>query len=201
MFFTSVCSLQPHNPRNLPEEPREAEDSVPPWVHLDLLPDASRGRRKRCDGLLQTNKDLLMYPKHQIHIQSRLSVDALHSWTLSWVCLQSCHSLSLCSAAQFLHSVLISQGSPFGLIIPTGINRTAAAVPASGCLQHPQPGSGERNGMETGDTTLWQWAGGCGVSSAPAPRFGTCLGRSPPAEKPGGCRAKHCLLAEPFQSS
>lgn len=66
-----------------------------------------------------------------MHIQSRLSVDALHSWTLTWVCLQSCHSLRLCFAARFLHCVLISQGSPFGLLIPTGINRTAAAVLAS----------------------------------------------------------------------
>lgn len=37
----------------------------------------------------------------------------------------------LCLAARFLCSVLISQGASFGLIIPTGINRTAAAVPAS----------------------------------------------------------------------
>lgn len=40
-------------------------------------------------------------------------------------------SLSLCFAARFLYSVLISQGSSFALIIPTGINRTAAAVLAS----------------------------------------------------------------------
>lgn len=37
----------------------------------------------------------------------------------------------LCLAARFLCSVLISQGASFGLIIPTGINRTAAAIPAS----------------------------------------------------------------------
>lgn len=45
--------------------------------------------------------------------------------------LQSRHSPGLCLAARFLCSVLISQGASFGLIIPTGINRTAAAIPAS----------------------------------------------------------------------
>lgn len=45
--------------------------------------------------------------------------------------LQSHHSPGLCLAARFLCSVLISQGASFGLIIPTGINRTAAAIPAS----------------------------------------------------------------------
>lgn len=64
-------------------------------------------------------------------IKYTFKASSLHSWTLTWVCLQSCHSLSLCFAARFLYSVLISQGSSFGFIIPTGINRTAAAVLAS----------------------------------------------------------------------
>lgn len=129
---SSVCSLQPHNLRKNHLAPREPR-SCP--LHgcrdLDLLPDASSGRRERCDGLVGRDEAFLMYPKHQTRIQSRLSVDALHSWALTRVYLQSCHSPSLCFAARFLYSVLISQGSSFGLIIPTGINRTAAAVLAS----------------------------------------------------------------------
>lgn len=71
---SSVCSLQLHNLRNTLEEPREAEGLLPPWVQgPGSLPDASSGRRNRCDGLVQTDKDFLMYPKHQIHIQSSLS--------------------------------------------------------------------------------------------------------------------------------
>lgn len=58
-------------------------------------------------------------------------MDALHSWALTQVYLQSCHSPSFCFTARFLYSVLISQGSSFGLIIPIGINRTAAAILAS----------------------------------------------------------------------
>lgn len=127
-----ICLLPP---ASQPEEellgPREPT-TCPLHGHrdLDLLPNASSGRRERCDGLVGMD-DFLMQPEHQTRVQGRLSVDALHSWALTRVYLQSCHSPSLCFAARFLYSVLISQGSSFGLIIPTGINRTAAAVLAS----------------------------------------------------------------------
>lgn len=58
-------------------------------------------------------------------------MDALRSWALTQVYLQNCHTPSFCFTDRFLYSVLISQGSSFGLIIPTGINRTAAAILAS----------------------------------------------------------------------
>lgn len=129
---SSVCSLQPHNLRKnhlAPGEPKTCP--LHGCRDLDPLPDASSGRRERCDGLMGRDEGFLMYLEHQTHVQSRLSVDALHSWALTQVYLQSCHSPSLCFAARFLYSVLISQGSSFGLIIPTGINRTAAAILAS----------------------------------------------------------------------
>lgn len=129
-------------PASQPEEDlvslRGTKDWYPPWVQRpgwcrdpDPLSDASSGRSKKCDGLVGRHEAFLLYPEHQSSAQSRLSVDVLHGWVLTWVYLQSCHSLSLCFAASFF---IFHADFPRVFIWayhPQGINRTAAAVAAS----------------------------------------------------------------------
>lgn len=126
---SSVCSLQPHNLRKnrlAPGEPRTRP--LCGCRDLDPLPT---GEGRGAIGSWEGMKISLRILEHQTRLSKQALLDAPHSWALTRVYPQSCHSPSRCFAARFLYSLLISQGSSFGLIIPTGINRTAAAVLAS----------------------------------------------------------------------
>lgn len=74
-----VCLLPPASqPEEEPTWP-QGNQRLHGCRDLDPLPDASSGRRERCDGLMGRDEDFLMYLEHQTNVQSRLSVDALHS--------------------------------------------------------------------------------------------------------------------------